>query len=460
MFRAAAALAEERSGQRLEWPDVSAPSAEVDAAVGELLARPLDAQAAAQVALLNNRGLHARYAELGRAAAAKVQAGLPPNPFLQVAARFRDGDGGTPRLEVSVVEPFLDLFLLPARKRLAAVELERAKLDLAGAAVEVGATTREAFVRYQSELQLLDLDRQSLLAVEAAWEMARQMHEAGNLSELDLLVQRDFYEQMKVESARRELRVAELRERLDERMGLWGDRATSWSAEERLPEVPEATKLPDDPEREAVARSLDIAGAVLDLEAAARRLGVTDVAAVLPDLEIGAEGERDVEHERGGAEHSEWWSGPVVAFRVPLFDQGQPRRVAARMEIRGRWDELAALGVEVRASARRAATAVELAAQRARYLRDVALPLRIEVTRQTQLHYNGMFLGIFQLLDAKRREIEAGRDYVMALREYWLARGQLETLLAGRLPAPERDATDEGEGPGPIRGERAGRQER
>ncbi|HVS02850.1 MAG TPA: TolC family protein [Thermoanaerobaculia bacterium] len=455
VFSDAAAVAAERTGQRVEWAEVSAGTAAVDAQVRDLLARPLDANAAVQVALLNNRRLQARYAELGRAAAAKVQAGLPANPFLEVVARFRDGEGDTPQLEISLVQEVLDLFLLPARKRLAAVELERAKLGLAAAVVDLAAATREAFVRYQAERQLLEVDRHVLLAVEAAWEMAGQLRAAGNISELDLLVERDFYEQVKLEVSRRELAVIELRGRLDEMMGLWGERAEGWTAEERLPELPEGVEVASDPEGQAVARSLDIAGAVLDLEAAARRLRIADVTAVFPELEIGAEGEREVEHQPDGTAHSEWWYGPSVAFRLPVFDQGQPRRVGARMEIRRRWDELVALGVEVRAAARVAATRLAYAERQARYVRDVVMPVRTAVVQQTQLHYNGMFVGVFQLLDAKRREMEAARAYVAALRDYWLAESAVEQLLAGRLPAAARTGRPELEGLGPVRGEGA-----
>jgi cobalt-zinc-cadmium efflux system outer membrane protein len=120
-FDEAAAVAAERTGQSLAWPEVSEDGAAIDARVAAALARPLDDRAAVEVALLNNRRLHARYAELARAAAEGVQAGLPPNPFLDVAATFRDGSGGTPRLEISLVQEVLELFLLPARKRLAAV---------------------------------------------------------------------------------------------------------------------------------------------------------------------------------------------------------------------------------------------------------------------------------------------------------------------------------------------------
>jgi outer membrane protein TolC len=155
--------------------------------------------------------------------------------------------------------------------------------------------------------------------------------------------------------------------------------------------------------------------------------------------------------------HREWWYGPSVGFRIPVFDRGGPRRVAARMEIRRRWDELAALGVDVRAAARGAATRLLYAERHARYTRDVLLPLRTALTAETQLHYNGMFLGIFQLLDAKRRELDAARDHVGALRDYWLAAAALDQLLAGRLPDPP--PMDGGTGAlgglGTIRGEGA-----
>ncbi|HEX6201591.1 MAG TPA: TolC family protein [Thermoanaerobaculia bacterium] len=456
VFDEAAEVAAERTGEEIAWPEVSEEPAALDARVAALLGRPLDADAAARVALLNNRRLHARYAELGRAAAARVQAGRPANPFVEAVARFRDGDGGAPELELSIVQEVLDLFLLPARSRLAAVELERAKLDLAAAAVDLAADTRRTFLRYQAERQLLELDRHALLAVEAAWEMAVQLRRAGNLSELDLLAERDFYEQVKLEVSRRELAVADLRERLNERMGLWGERATAWSAAERLPELPAEPAEPAVPEARAVERSLDVAAALLDFEAATRRAGVTRVTALVPELEVGAEGEREVEEHPDGSTEKEWWIGPSVGFRLPLFDQGQPRRVAAQMEVRRRADELVALGVEVRAAARRAATRAEFARQQALHVRDVVLPLRVAVSEETQRHYNGMFVGVFQLLDAKRREIEAARAYVTALRDHWLARAALDQIEAGRLPeGMGGGGEDDGGGGELLRGEGA-----
>jgi cobalt-zinc-cadmium efflux system outer membrane protein len=45
-----------------------------------------------------------------------------------------------------------------------------------------------------------------------------------------------------------------------------------------------------------------------------------------------------------------------------------------------------------------------------------------------------MNMSVFQLLLARRDQIEAGRAYVEAQREYWIAAADLEQLLAGRIP--------------------------
>src|SRR5438045_3134641 len=55
------------------------------ARVTALLRRPLTADSAVQIALLNNRGLQAAYNELGLAEAAMVQASLPPNPAFSLS---------------------------------------------------------------------------------------------------------------------------------------------------------------------------------------------------------------------------------------------------------------------------------------------------------------------------------------------------------------------------------------
>ena len=79
------------------------------------------------------------------------------------------------------------------------------------------------------------------------------------------------------------------------------------------------------------------------------------------------------------------------------------------------------------------------ARDRAVYYERIMLPLRQQIVDETLLQYNAMQIGAFQLLMAKRDQIETGAEYIAALRDYWLARARLEQILAGGSPsAPPR----------------------
>jgi outer membrane protein, heavy metal efflux system len=126
-FSDVSAAVEERSGKRVVWNLGTELDAEAAEEVRRLLAGPLTADGAIQVALLNNRELQALYAELGVAQADVVQAGLLANPVFD-GALFFPVAGGPATLELSVATSFLDIFYRPLRTRVAAARFEEAKL--------------------------------------------------------------------------------------------------------------------------------------------------------------------------------------------------------------------------------------------------------------------------------------------------------------------------------------------
>ncbi|MDH5340579.1 MAG: hypothetical protein OEW22_12425, partial [Rubrivivax sp.] len=79
-FSSVEQTAKSRLGKDVQWARSDADREALAQRVGELLARPLSADDAVQVALLNNRGLQASFAELGITEAEVVQAGRLPNP--------------------------------------------------------------------------------------------------------------------------------------------------------------------------------------------------------------------------------------------------------------------------------------------------------------------------------------------------------------------------------------------
>ena len=413
-----------RGGQRIHWNQGSAADQQVAEVTRSMLNKQLTAEEAVQIALLNNRELQAVYEDLTIAQADLVAAGLLSNPVFDTEIRFFD-DGVSS--ESAVVMNFLEVLYLPLRKRVAAARFDATKLRVAGAALDLAAETRAAFLELQGAQQTVEMRRQVLLATEASYEVAKRLREAGNTTELDLVNERSLHEQSKLNLAVAEARVLRDRERLNELMGLWGDQ-TKWQTALRLPDAPvgpagdvAATGL----ERRAVEQSLDLGAARGDIEAAARVLGIARPFSMIPSVDAGV----SVEGEPGG----EWGVGPALSLPIPLFNQGQPAVASALADLRRAQQHYVALGVTVRARVRAARSAVIAARDRANYYKAVILPLRQQAVEQTMLQYNAMQVGPFQLLLAKQQQIDAGAEYIETLKEYWLAKAELDMVLNGRM---------------------------
>jgi cobalt-zinc-cadmium efflux system outer membrane protein len=208
-------------------------------------------------------------------------------------------------------------------------------------------------------------------------------------------------------------------------MGLWGQDA-GFRIAGRLGDPPRAGPDVGSLEREALERSLDLKASRKLFTAAARRRNVAQADGLLPELSAGAEAERD---------DGDWKVGPVAELELPLFYQGQGEVATAEAEMRREQQRHRALATSIRAAARAAGSRLLIARERAVYIKAVLLPLRERIVAETQLAYNAMTVGVFQLLESKREQIQAGRAYVEALRSYWTAQAEVDQLLAGRLPA-------------------------
>ncbi len=394
---------------------------ESSASVEELLKRPLTAQSAAQIALLNNRGVRAAAEELGIAEGRAAHARRLPNPTLEGAMRF-DGDQ-RPELDLGAMIDLSALLLLASRSAAAGDEVDAAKLRAVGAMLDLSFDARRAFYDYQAAAELLALRRTVLQAFDASADLATRLREAGNITELDLANQQSLFEEARVELRAAEIAEVAARERVNALLGLWG-RGVGWKAEPRLPEPPKEELLLANLEKLAVERSLELAESKHRFAAADRRAGVARARGFLPELKAGVSAER----------HEEWTVGPAVEVEVPLFYQGQGEVAAAQAEMRQQQNLYADIAVGVRSAARD--LEARLAAQRetSLYYKNVLLPLKHKVVEQSQLEYNGMLIGLFQLLQAKRDQVRTAAAYVESLRAYWTARTGVEQLLAGRLP--------------------------
>jgi cobalt-zinc-cadmium efflux system outer membrane protein len=422
-FAEIGALVEKRNAIKIFWNGGTELDREAAEKVRSLLKGRLTPDEVVQIALLNNRDLQAIYSDLGVAQADLVQAGLLSNPVFN-AGVFFPVSGGKPDLELNVVMNFLDLFYRPLRERVAAAQFEEIKLRVTGSVLDFAAQVRAAFYAHQANEQMLEMRQTILQSLMASYEVIRRLHEAGNITDLELNRERALAETAKLDLRSAEMAERQSREQLNDLMGIWAN-DTEWQTDRRLPDIPAQPMPVEGLERTALAQSIDLSNARQRIVVAGEQLGLDRAAALIPESHFGVLGERD---------EGAWKVGPVLEFPVPLFDQGQARIGRAVAELRRAQQEYYAMAVRIRSAARALRDQIQGARDRALYYRDIMLPLQERIVNEAQLHYNAMQIGPVQLLRAREQQIETAVAYVEALRDYWLARTDLGQILSGRLP--------------------------
>jgi outer membrane protein, heavy metal efflux system len=424
-FQDVRSTVEDRNQAKIFWNNGTELDKEAAKHLVSLLNRNLTADDAVQIGLLNNRELQSVYSELGVAQSDLIQAGLLSNPIFDAAVMFPASGGGRPDLELGAAMNFLNIFYIPLRKRVAALRFEQAKTRVSGLVLDFAGRVRNAFYAYEADEQMLELRQTIVQALAASFEIAQRIYQAGNMSDLDLFRERAQLEAGKLALRTAEISVRQSREELNVLMGFWGAQ-TQWQSAGRLPEIPEQPLETKDIERLALDRSLDLTQARQGIMGAGQELGLTRWTAVLPEFSVGPQGERS---------EGAWEVGPRIDFPIPLFDQGQARIGRRTAELRAFQQNYYALAVRIRAQSRSVRDRLEGARDRVMYYRDIVLPLHERIVNEAQLQYNAMQLDPFQLLRAREQQIQTAVAYVEALRDYWLARGDLEQLMSGRLPS-------------------------
>ncbi|MDN3506517.1 MAG: TolC family protein [Simkaniaceae bacterium] len=410
------------TGQHIYW-DASIQDSVKTISAEELLQKELTGEFAVQIALLNNQNLQAIYESLGIAKAQLAQAGLLKNPIFSFSYRFSLEAAVTDLIDASLFQNFLEILLIPLKKRMARAELEATQAMVTTQILAVIAETKIAFYRLQAAEQIWDLKKQILLATELSYEAAKKLFEVGNIKDLQVSMERSLYEQAKLEVASAEIAILEARERLNILMGLWGHQI-NWEIASKLPPIPIEEEDFKYIENDAIRSSIDLRAAYNGLLATAAGFGIDTTKLVFPLLDIGVSSERD---------DSVWYVGPAFSFAIPLFDFGQANSAKAQAKVMQEWNQYTALAIDIRSEARSSRFSLLNAFRQSRYMEKVIVPLAEEITHSTLLQHNAMQLGVFHLLSAKRVELEKKIQSIHMQQEYWISKVILQTLLNGHV---------------------------
>ncbi len=382
---------------------------------------------AVQVALLNNKGLQAAYADIGLSAADVWQETLLVNPTVSVGIM---GIGVGRTIETAVVNNILALITRPHRVAVADTRFRQAQLRAAEETLRLAADTRRAWINAASAWETVAYLNRAQAAADAASALAQKLGETGAFTKSGQAREHVFYAELAGQTAEARLAARMAKEELTRLMGLWGY-DVEYEVPNALPSLPKGVKAKRNIEAEALRNRVDLEIARLELEALARSYGLTEATRYLTDLELLTGVEIEQEEEEGG-EKETIVSGMVEAeFVIPIFDTGRARMRKAELAYMQAANLLAEKAVNIRSEARSAYDAYRSTYDIARHYRNNVVPLRTTIEEEAVLTYNGMITNTFELLADTRAKINSIMLSLDAKREFWLADVNLGTAVHG-----------------------------
>ena len=400
------------------WTRDDASRSQTQARINALLAQPLSADDAVQIALLNNPGLQAAFNTLGIAEADWVAAQRLPNPSFSIGRLTK---GSEVEWERSLHLSLARLLTMPMRADIEQRLFEQTRRELVLDVLRLAADTRKAWVVAVAASQTAQYQQQAMGAAEAGAELARRMAQVGNWSKLKQAREQAFYADAALAAARAEQVRLQARERLIRLMGL--DRADTVQLPDRLPDLPNMLPPLPDVEQQAMDARLDLQTTRLHTETLAKSLGLTRSTRLINVLELGIISNNSSEEplERGYE----------ISFELPLFDFGETRVRQAESRYRQALERARETAVNARSEVREAYALQQSQYAIARHLRDEVVPLAQRISEETLLRYNGMLIGVFELLADARSQIAAVNAAIEAQRDFWLADADLQMALVG-----------------------------
>ena len=423
-----------RVGQTVQWQNTN----EVAQTVASLLQTNLTAQSAVSIALLNNKSLQAAFEEIGISQAELAQASRLHNITIAGSWRLPNRPPSAVDVEYSASADFLDLLTLPARKKVAARNLEQTKIDVADKVLHLATDAQTTFYELQAQMELVKRLGTIVEVNEAQTDVAQRQYDAGNINDGELHNQQATANQSHLDLLRAKAEVKAGRERLNRLLGLSSEQI-NWQMADELPLLPEKESPLENLESLAVRQRLDLAAERQQLESIAAALRLKKNTRFIPGATIGVDTERTPDGQRV--------TGPKLDLELPIFDQGQPAVAKLTAQFQQAKDNYMAHEVNVRSEVRESVDALLAAREAAEFSEKNLLPLRKQILRDTLLQYNAMQKGNVELLAAKEREQNSEQTNVEALRDYWLARVAVERAVGGRLemspsPMPEKSKAE------------------
>lgn len=422
-------FARDEAGSEVRWLRSDAEREATRAEVDRLLAQPLAIDDAVRIALGYSPAFQSLLAEAAVASADATGSARIGNPVFTFERLFRSGAEGR-ELDIgrSLGISLFDLLFLPARLEQAEFRQQQTRLQSSIALLSTVTEVRQAWVDAVAARQVAHYREEVATAAGTTAELARRMQATGNFSRLQRAREQALAAEETANLIRARQNATAAREALIQRLGLTPSQAQALRLPDQLPALPEA------PMDEATAGAallesrLDVRIARTDLERTAKSLGLTRVTSVVNGLHVaGVRNSETGESSQRGFE---------IELPLPLFDFGDAARAGSEARYLAAFNRTLEVANNASSQVRVAYEGYRSAYDLARHYRNEVVPLRQNITEESVLQYNGMLIGVFELLAAARSQSASAVQAIEAERDFWRAEAALKASLLGQPIAP------------------------
>ena len=412
----------ERSGQTPLWRQAMDQDPQTQDKIHGLVHGSLSEEDAIALAMLNSPSLQGQYELLALAHADGVIKTTLQNPLLTILGRFPSTNAATIG-ETNFLQSLLDIFLLPWRREQANIALERARLEVAQAVLDVVRDVRLVYYRLQAATQITQLQQAMLQELRASSELAEVRTKSRYVDDVNLALGRATYQQAKLDLTRQELETAAALEALLQVMGLESASMT-W----RIPVIP-APPVQERPLNNladlSLQRRLDLAADQTLVTLMAKAADLTRSSSFVGTTLLGAA----VTHDSAGATVA----GPTLVLELPLFNRHQGNIAALEASWRRAQQAVAQDRVKVLSEVRQAERSLLAARSVIEPYTTLLVPLRRTITELTVQQLNVARQGAWDVVLARQNELQTQCERVKAMQDYWTARAQLEHAVGTSL---------------------------
>lgn len=390
----------------------------------QLLSQPLTDTSVVELLFVNSPLLQKLMAQSWAQGSQAAQTGRIANPSFSFE-RVTVGH----ELELGRIISFglLDLLTLPSRQNSAEFAVQQVQADLSAQLVQQVTEALKLWIDAVLANEKLSYAQKVFTAAEAAAELAQRMQKTGNFTRLQTIRQQLFYSDAAINLSNAKHQALASREALIRILGLKDAQSKQLQLLDVLPTIPDApiaaTSVSD-----LGAERLDIKIAQLNLQRLLARAGI-DKAYSFSDVEGAIRRDTVFDNDTGERSSPKGWE---VDIKLPIFDWGDLKRNAINAEILAAEQQLLAVTRAANSHLRESYSAYRTSFDIAKHYQDEVLPMQQIISEENVYRYNGMFIGVFELLADARAQVQAYEMAMDAKANFWKANASLSANLIGQ----------------------------